>query len=337
MSSLCQVTVLYGENKLQQTIKLDSSTTVTKAKQAASMQILKHLRSQPGVPSPVTLDGDCTDFYPAGLPDDRIGDLGDNTTIVVWPSSSDGSPYTPSPIMDALNSATTELAGARARLCAEDLIKADKQPKKQRQKHMQGSPSIPFPGPENSMLEDILSRLANLEGNNAELRESNTELRESNAELWESNAKLRESNATLKHDLQTTMQAVIGDRIAINKIRNRVLLDIGRDRLAVVCGHKDWKDWKVNSASRDEMIESVSIRLSTPSNDLPHKWMALRSRPTALRRLLLPNPVRSRGNIAAHASAKQHIGESVLALVDEQEREDMIALFEVVFGEELAH
>jgi len=316
MSPLCQVTVLYGENKLQHTIKLESSTTVAQAKQAGSTEILKHLGSQPGVPSPITLDGDCTDFYPAGLPDNRIGDLGDEATIVVWPSSSDGSPYTPSPIMDALNSATTELASARARLCVEDLIKADKQTKKQRQKHKPGPPSSPPPCPHNSTLEDILSRLANLEANNGELRES---------------------NATLKRDLQTTMQAVIGDRIAINKIRNRVLLDIGRDRLAVICGHEDWKGWKANSAGRDEMIESVSTRLSNPNNDLPPDWAALYNRPTALRRLLLRNPVRSRGDVAAHVSAKQYIGESVLALVDEQERNDMIAIFKAVFGEEPAH
>lgn len=64
MSNLRQVTVLYGENKLQRTIKLPSSTTVIDAKAAGSNEILKHLCLQPGVPSPIILDDDCTDFYP---------------------------------------------------------------------------------------------------------------------------------------------------------------------------------------------------------------------------------------------------------------------------------
>lgn len=34
------------------------------AKAAGSNEILKHLRLQPGVPSPIILDDDCTDFYP---------------------------------------------------------------------------------------------------------------------------------------------------------------------------------------------------------------------------------------------------------------------------------
>ena len=64
MSNLSQVTILYGENKLQKTIKLPASTTVTDAKKTGSEVILKHLRDQPGVPSSISIDDDCTDFYP---------------------------------------------------------------------------------------------------------------------------------------------------------------------------------------------------------------------------------------------------------------------------------
>ena len=112
---------------------------------------------------------------------------------------------------------------------------------------------------------------------------------------------------------------------------------MGRDRLAVICGCKDWKDWKAKSASVDERLESASTQLRNRTNNLPPQWNALCSRPTALRRLLLPNPVRSRGDIAAHVSAKECIGESVLALAEEQERKDMIAIFKSVYGEELVH
>ena len=111
---------------------------------------------------------------------------------------------------------------------------------------------------------------------------------------------------------------------------------MGRDRLAVICGCENWKDWKAKLTSIDEILESASTQLRNPNNNLPCQWNALCNRPTAIQRLLLPNPVRSRGDIAAHVSAKEYIGESVLALKDEQEREDMIAIFKGVYGEKPA-
>lgn len=63
MSNLSQVTILYGENKLQKTIKLPASTTVTDAKKIGSDVILKHLRDQPGVLPSISIDDECTDFY----------------------------------------------------------------------------------------------------------------------------------------------------------------------------------------------------------------------------------------------------------------------------------
>jgi len=55
---------MYGENKLQKTITLPTSATVTDAKKIGSEEILKHLRLQPGVPSAISIDDECTDFYP---------------------------------------------------------------------------------------------------------------------------------------------------------------------------------------------------------------------------------------------------------------------------------
>jgi hypothetical protein len=64
MSNRQKVTVLYGENKLQKTISLPASATVGAAKKAGSEEILKHLHLQPGVPATISLDHECTDFYP---------------------------------------------------------------------------------------------------------------------------------------------------------------------------------------------------------------------------------------------------------------------------------
>jgi len=73
------------------------------------------------------------------------------------------------------------------------------------------------------------------------------------------------------------------------------------------------------------------------SDDVSCRWRALGRQHTALRKLVLPNQVRDRGDLAAHTSAKKNIAESVLALTEEQERKDMIAIFKVVFGEEPTH
>jgi hypothetical protein len=110
---------------------------------------------------------------------------------------------------------------------------------------------------------------------------------------------------------------------------------MGRHQLAVICGHKNWMAWKINSDSKGEdMLGSALMLLKTPRNLPPH-WMALGSQPTALRRLLLPNQVRSRGDAAAHHVSEQGlIADSVLALTEEQERNDMIAIFRAIYGEE---
>jgi hypothetical protein len=65
MSNRRQVTVLYGENKLQKTISLPASATVAAAKKIGSDEILQHLRLQSGVPPAISLDDECTDFYPS--------------------------------------------------------------------------------------------------------------------------------------------------------------------------------------------------------------------------------------------------------------------------------
>jgi len=323
MSNRCQVTVLYSENKLQRTISLDPAlaSTVADAKKSGSEIFLDHFRDQPGIPPSISIDDDCTDFYPAAPDTARMRDLKGPITMTVWPKATPGSKgLTPSPVMDALSSTTTELADARSRLSADALIKETKQSKKS-QKSKSGSSNAA--DPVDSMLTEILSRLTSLEKNNAELKEGNTELRETNADLQ---GRLTELEAM--H--QTTMEAVLGDRIAINKIRNRVLLDLGRDKLAEICGYTDWKHWKTNS-DRDRLYNFALTRLKS---NLPLEWMALGSRPTALGMLLLPSQVRSRGNIAAHSSARKLIGESVLALTVEQERNDMIVIYRAVYGVE---
>ena len=64
MAQHLNVTVMYGENKLQKTISLPATATVAAAKQAGSVEITNHLRLQAGVPLDLSIDDECTDFYP---------------------------------------------------------------------------------------------------------------------------------------------------------------------------------------------------------------------------------------------------------------------------------
>ena len=209
-----------------------------------------------------------------------------------------------------------------------------------------GSISTPRDGDDGSMTL-ILEKLRAMGERLTAVEESNTELRESNTDLWERNERLEGM-------MQTTMEAVIGvrdcidcilyiiclklfrrqDRIAINKIRNRVLLDLARDRLAIICGYKDWYGWKA-AESHDTMFNSASNRLQNAGDDISKQWKAVysRSESTALKMLIFRNSVRSRGDIAAHASAQKLIGESVLGLTGTQ-REDMCTIFAAVYGVE---
>jgi hypothetical protein len=64
MSNLSQVTVLYSENRLQTTIKIPASTKVVDVGKRGSEEILNHLHNQPGIPETISIDDNCTDFYP---------------------------------------------------------------------------------------------------------------------------------------------------------------------------------------------------------------------------------------------------------------------------------
>jgi len=78
------------------------------------------------------------------------------------------------------------------------------------------------------------------------------------------------------------------------------------------------------------------LRTITPKDDTSRRWIALSRARTALQLLILRNPVRDRGDLAAHSSAKEGIGKSILALTGERERTDMIIIFKTVYGEEPA-
>ncbi|KIK37183.1 hypothetical protein CY34DRAFT_810576 [Suillus luteus UH-Slu-Lm8-n1] len=109
-----QVVVLYAEAKLQKSMDLPGSLTVAQAKEEGMVAIRDHLNALPGVP-PVSLDPDCTDFYPVTTNNNAsIRSLKGNLTMVVYPEPPKGQRLTPSPFVDALQSAIHELRDVKA-------------------------------------------------------------------------------------------------------------------------------------------------------------------------------------------------------------------------------
>lgn len=120
-----QVVVLYAETKLQKSIDLPGSLTVARAKEEGMVAIRDHLNVLPGVPS-VSLDPDCTDFYPATKDDNTvIRGLKGNLTMVVYPEPPQGQRLTPSPFVDALQSAVNEVRDVKAQQNAASLIREE--------------------------------------------------------------------------------------------------------------------------------------------------------------------------------------------------------------------
>jgi hypothetical protein len=62
--SLRRLTVLFCERELQQTLDIDASTTISEAKKIGSRHLLDYLRGQPNAPPGLSIDDECTDFFP---------------------------------------------------------------------------------------------------------------------------------------------------------------------------------------------------------------------------------------------------------------------------------
>jgi FtsZ-binding cell division protein ZapB len=339
-----QVVVLYAETKLQKSIDLPGSSTVARAKEEGMIAIKDHLNLLPGVPH-VSLDPECTDFYPAPKNDNTmIRSLEGNLTMVVYPEPPKGQRLTPSPFVDALQSASHEVRDLKAQKNATSLI-GEECPKRNVKPVSIDALLRRLEAMEERFGQDI----AELKRDNAELKRDNAELKRDIAELKRGNAELKWGNAELKRDnaelsdrIDETMRAVLGDEVAIDKIRWRVFLDMGRDQLAVICGHENWREWKEKKATstpsddfavRTAMMTEVETILRD-SNDPSEYWKAVGQDRSTLRLLIHRNHIRTYADIAAHSSTEQHIAESVLALAAPSDRTHMTAIFCAVFNKE---
>ncbi|KAF9514573.1 hypothetical protein BS47DRAFT_1342880 [Hydnum rufescens UP504] len=147
-------------------------------------------------------------------------------------------------------------------------------------------------------------------------------------DLQESDARQDWAICGLQQRQQTMMQAIAGDRVAINAIRIRVLLDHGRDHLARLCGYTNWDDLelKIPSDSLRDLVHKVLNTSKDPN------WKAIGRKPEVLNMLLEPSTLRRDGNTAAHASTQELIPHGVLAMSVNWERAVMTTIFRAVYG-----
>ncbi|KAG1889027.1 uncharacterized protein F5891DRAFT_1215975 [Suillus fuscotomentosus] len=356
--------VLYAEAKLQKSISLPGSFTISRAKQEGMEAIKEHLKILPGVPL-VTLDPDCTDFYPVPRDDNTVirtlkGDL----TMVVYPQPPEGQHLTPSPFVDALQSAIRESTERyvkpadnnndilRRLASMEEKFGRDIAELKQANAGLQQvNAGLQHDVEElrqvNAGLQHDVEELRRV---NAQLKLDNAQLKDDNAQLKLDNAQLKHKNAQLKHDfkelrsqLDETNRAVLGDKVAINKIRRRVLLDTGRDQLAMICGHKNWREWKdekttsTPSPGDDQTVQTMMTEAEVileNSTDASDYWKAVGKDRSTLRFLIHRSHIRTEGDIVAHNSTAEAIAESVLALIASSDRTHMISIFRAVYNDE---
>ena len=59
-----QLIIMYCERELQMSVNFVPSTTISEAKEIGSSYLLKYLHEQPDGPPDVTIDDDCTEFFP---------------------------------------------------------------------------------------------------------------------------------------------------------------------------------------------------------------------------------------------------------------------------------
>ncbi|KAG2143403.1 uncharacterized protein EDB93DRAFT_1252006 [Suillus bovinus] len=215
-----QVVVLYAETKLQKSIDLPGSLTVARAKEEGMVAIRDHLNALPGVPS-VSLD--LYRFLPR--------------TII--PSYAVLKRLTPSPFVDALQSAIQEVRDVKAQKNATLSIREENA-------QCNVKPGV-FCGLQihhrqtnvfsaaNDILSVLLRRFQAMEEkivqDIAELRRENAELKHDVEELagLKSNIEeLRRENAGLKNDIKElrdqtdeSARATLGDKVAIDRIRRQ--------------------------------------------------------------------------------------------------------------------
>jgi hypothetical protein len=116
---------------------------------------------------------------------------------------------------------------------------------------------------------------------------------------------------------------------------------MGRDQLATICGHKNWREWKdektTSTPGDDQSVQTMMTEAEVMlenSTDASDYWKAVGQDRSTLRFLVHRSHIRTEGDYVAHNSTAEAIAESILALTASSDRTHMISIFRAVYNDE---
>ncbi|KAF8873842.1 hypothetical protein BD779DRAFT_1476841 [Infundibulicybe gibba] len=320
------VTMLYQEPPIQRVMEFPPTSKVEDVEAAGYEELLGHLFELTGFC--ISRDDVQINIYPevpatsgTTIQDFRSsGSVAPTITFLYKLPSSGSSKNTAATRLPPVQRMAAELKETRRWLKAAELIieefkQAEKQAKSERKKNRKGESQrgLAIP-PDNQQISALQAKIRTLE-------------EELEAETEKSEAAKALQQAELG-GLRVGFTTAFEDRVAINNIRHRVLLDLGRDYLATICGHTDWDTWVAAFGNDRDRMHALALT-ALAQVPLHRHWTN-----EALHRLVIRrrDPLRNRGNEAAHNATIRGLECSVLSLPEGgQERVDMFAIYELVF------
>ncbi|KAG1853343.1 hypothetical protein F4604DRAFT_1933238 [Suillus subluteus] len=148
------------------------------------------------------------------------------------------------------------------------------------------------------------------------------------------------------------VKGVFGDKANIHEIHRRMLLDMGLNQLAVICGYKDWKEWKERTATSistpgddskvcREMVTEAKVMLqgegesdtgSQDSNGPSEYWKDIGKR--TLHFLIIHEDVGVRSRIAVHTTPdSKAMAEAIAGQTAVGATEHLFAIFDAYLAE----
>jgi len=154
-------------------------------------------------------------------------------------------------------------------------------------------------------------------------------------DLRASNATLSEANRRLNAGMKLSVLAVCGNTSALNDMRVRILLDQGRNLLAVMCGYTDWRDLEAHVDRGEQILQTLQIATKHLPDDpsVSADWKNLMKQDSALQLLIFPREGCGHCDLASHVVRPQMIAASLSTFEDE---EDLLIIFRAVYGSDIS-
>ncbi|KAG2127466.1 uncharacterized protein EDB93DRAFT_1109294 [Suillus bovinus] len=128
----------------------------------------------------------------------------------------------------------------------------------------------------------------------------------------------------------------------IGKIHLQILIDMGRNQLAVICGYKDWKEWRESkevSTSGDKrdmhaaMIAEAKAILQKQDSNVSESWKVVGQQHLALRYIINGRRMRAREEVVEYTATREAIRIAVSDMAYSEITRNMGVIFDAVFDE----